>query len=312
MPRGPMPSSGGRGLGIRKNAIMQGTFGRKQDPKHENYAMTGSNFTNLQKGPVPNLHTEPVELFISYCEFQRGKPRNSQINKRVWLQNQLKILRAHDPHLLILPYDSNSKANGINHPGHVPQTMDQLSIYFPRMYMQSGHIPAKCKIQSSIPINQLKWKVMLQLEECNYFIRPTQLKALRTGKAGWLLGAHPDLTFREGFQGVIPSLLKTRFKKDMEFTNTPEKEVIVVGTRRVEQRVLVVRCALDEVENIRVFFTEIFSEHSNLDVGYLARYTFITSHPVGSCTKHHLQKILKPKKSFIRMSIIISCMGYSS
>jgi len=293
-----MPSYGGRGMGIRKNAIIQGNFGKKSDTNQEIYATTGSNFTNLTTGPVPNLHTEPVQLFITYCEFQRGKPRNAQVTKRIWLQNQLKILRAHDPHLLILPYDPTSKANGINHPGHVPQTMDQLSLYFPRMYMQSGHVTAKCRLQSSIPIAQLKWKIMPQLEECNYFIRPTQLKALRTGKAGWLLGAHPDLTFRDGFQEIIPDLLKTRYRKDIEFTITPEKEVIIVGSKRVEQRVLVVRCALDEVENVRVFFTEIFSDQSSLDVGYLTRYTFITSHPVGSCTKLHLQKILEAQKTF--------------
>jgi len=293
-----MSSYGDRGMGIRKNAIIQGNFGKKTDTNQEIYATIGSNFTNLTTGPVPNLHTEPVQLFITYCEFQRGKPRNAQVTKRIWLQNQLKILRAHDPHLLILPYDPTSKANGINHPGHVPQTMDQLSLYFPRMYMQSGHVTAKCRLQSSIPIAQLKWKNMPQLEECNYFIRPTQLKALRTGKAGWLLGAHPDLTFRDCFQEIIPDLLKTRYRKDIEFTITPEKEVIIVGSKRVEQRVLVVRCALDEVENVRVFFTEIFTDQSSLDVGYLARYTFITSHPVGSCTKLHLQKILEAQKTF--------------
>jgi len=285
-------------MGIRKNGIMRGSFSAKRSENQEIYSNTGNNFTNLNKGPIPYLHTEQEELIITYCEFQRGKPRNAQVTKRVWLQNQLKILRNHDPHLLILPYEEDSKANGINHPGHVPQTMDQLSIYFPRMYMQSGHVTAKCRIQSSIPINQLKWRVMPQLEECNYFIRPTQLKALRTGKAGWLLGAHPDLTFRDGFQDIIPGLIKERFGKKLEFTITPEKEVIIVGTKRVEQRVLVVRCALDEVENIRVFFTEIFSEQSDFEVGYLTRYTFITSHPVGSCTKLHLQKILEAQKEF--------------
>jgi len=298
-----MHSHGGRGMGIRKNAIMQGHFGKKKSTEQEIYSTTGSNFTNLEKGPVPNLHTEPVQIFISYCELQRGKPRNAQVTKRVWLQNQLKILRAHDTHLLILPYDVDCKANGINHPGHVPKTMDHLSVYFPRMYMQSGHVTAKCRIQSSIPINQLKWKVMPQLEECNYFIHPTQLKALRTGKAGWLLGAHPDLTFRDGFQDILPTLLKERYGKDMEFSVTPEKEVIVVWTKRVEQRVLVIRCALDEVENIRVFFTEVFSDQSEIDIGYLTRYTFITTHPVGECTKSHLQRILMAQKQWFHKNV---------
>jgi len=53
---------------------------------------------------------------------------------------------------------------------------------------------------------------------------------------------------------VVPKLVKDRFDRDMEFITSPEKEVIMVGKKRAEQRVLVVRCALDEMENIRVCF----------------------------------------------------------
>jgi len=53
---------------------------------------------------------------------------------------------------------------------------------------------------------------------------------------------------------VVPKLVKDRFDRDMEFITSPEKEVIMVGKKRAEQRVLVVRCALDEMENICVCF----------------------------------------------------------
>ena len=61
---------------------------------------------------------------------------------------------------------------------------------------------------------------------------------------------------------------------------------------------LIVRSDINEVENIRVFFTELFSEDTKFNIGYLARYRFITSHPMGICTRRHLQSILKTQQHF--------------
>jgi len=80
----------------------------------------------------------------------------------------------------------------------------------------------------------------------------------------------------------------------------PEVETIVVGTKRVSQRVLMVRGPIQEIQNIRSLFSSLFAEDSHHDVGFLARYTFVTSHPVGACTKSHLQSILKTQQRFHR------------
>lgn len=296
----PLPSGHRQGLRLAKSTIVGGAFAKKSTQNNENHLWTGAAITNLEKGPVPSPHTEPQNSYVSYVEFQRGNVRSSKVTKRTWLMNTLALLRKVDPHVMILPYEISSKINAISYPAHIPQTNDQLILYFPRMHMQSGHMTAKCKIRSSIPINTIKWKIMPQLENLNYYIQPTQLKALRTGKAGWFLGAHSDLTYRTEFESVLKPIVYQKFDKHLEFQIIPEIEKITVGSKTVKQRVLVLRCDLQEVENFRAFFSEIFSPGSTIDIGYLMRYTFITSHPVGSCTKQHLQAILKNQQEFHR------------
>jgi len=298
MAEAPTPSKGGKGFRIAKSTITEGSFANKPAQNHENYLWTGAAITNLEKGPVPSPRTTPQDSYVSYVEFQRGNVKSTKVTKRTWLMNTLALLRKVDPHILILPYEASSKINSISYPVHIPQTNDQLALYFPRMFLQSGHMTAKCKLQSSMPINQIKWKIMPQLESYNYYIQPTQLKALRTGKAGWFLGAHPDLTYRVDFMATLKPIVFNKFGKDLEFQVIPEIEKITVGSKTVKQRVLVVRCNLQEVENFRAFFSEIFSHGSDVDLSYLTRYTFITSHPVGSCTKAHLQAILRNQQEF--------------
>ena len=49
---------------------------------------------------------------------------------------------------------------------------------------------------------------------------------------------------------------------------------------------------------MKEFFTQAFAEDSNLNIGYLARYTFVLSQPLGDCTKSHLQQLLYWQKMF--------------
>jgi len=61
-----------------------------------------------------------------------------------------------------------------------------------------------------------------------------------------------------------------------------------------------VRCPLQEVDNMRALFAELFSDQSEFEIGFLARYTFITSRPMGQCKKDHLQKLLQSQQQFHR------------
>jgi len=180
----------------------------------------------------------------------------------------------------------------------IPEDVDQLNIYFPRFYMNGGTLSTKCKIRSSIPVKDLKWKMLPKLQNLDYWITPSQLKATRTGKAGWILGGHSELTHRPEFQSTLKPLIEKRFQKQIEFQVEPETESMSVGNKRVSQRVLMVRCPLQEVENIRALFSELFSDDTEEDIGFLARYRFITTHPMGLCTRKHLQAILKSQQDF--------------
>jgi len=218
----------------------------------------------------------------------------------VWLKNMISLIRGADPHASIIPYDAGTKVNPITHPSQIPMSKPELQIFFPRIYMNGGKMVTKCKLVTSIPLKEIKWSIMPQLQSYNYFITPTQLRALRTGKAGYFLFGHPELTHRAEFQTVLSPLIHQAYQKSIEFQVMPEVETIVVGTKRVSQRVLMVRGPIQEIQNIRSLFSSLFAEDSPHDIGFLARYTFVTSHPVGACTKSHLQSILKTQQRFHR------------
>jgi len=137
-------------------------------------------------------------------------------------------------------------------------------------------------------IVEIKRTLMEKLRTYNYYIRPAILKATRTAKAGWFYLAHPDLTYCEEFQKHLPALLKERYGNTIEFQVAPEKESVTSGGEKVTQRVLVLRCTYDNLDVIRHFFMEAFSTQSDMEIGYLARYTFVPNHTIGSFTKQHL------------------------
>ena len=297
MSRPPPVSGRGGGLRLRKGQVTSVKRGQKRDDNMSVTFASGTVYANLNSGPIPNLHTATTDQYVSYCLLER---RNIKTSQSVWLKNVITLIRGADPHAAIIPYDITTKVNPITHANQVPTTKPELEKYFPRMYMNAGKMTTKCKMSTSVPIKEIKWTIMPQLQSASYYITPTQLKALRTGKAGYFLYGHPELTFRNEFQTVLKPLINDQFGRDIEFQVAPEVETIVIGQKRTSQRVIMVRCPLPEVENIRAFFSEAFSEDSVYDVGYLARYTFVTTHPVGECTKNHLRQILKCQQDFHR------------
>jgi len=296
MPGGRMATGRGGGYCLQKGVLHGRGRGRQQAVTNENTRGSSLAFANLQQGPVPRLHTAVSDSYVTYCVFERR--RNAKKGKTLqWLKATLEALQSVDSQVKILSYNGINAANAITHPSQIPEPMDQLHIYFPRIYMRGGSVSTKCKLRSSMPVREIKLKIMNKLQNLDYWITPSQLKATRTGKSGWFLGGHPELTYRPEFQEVLKPIIKEKFG-EIEFQVEPENEIIVSGNKRIAQRVLVVRCPLDDVENIRVLFTEVFAEGSEYEIGFLTRYTFITSQPIGPCTKHHLQALLKSQQIF--------------
>jgi len=276
---------------------LSGISFQKNPPKTDSAHRSPLAYANLQRGISTKVHNDPKESFATYCILERR--RNSQKHsKMLWLKNTFAMILAIDPHFQIMPYEGPAFGNSLTHMNQIPDDMEQLHIYFPRFYTRGNSLTTKCKMKSSIKMNLIKRRLMPKLQNLDYWMTITQLKATRTGKVGWILGGHPELSFRSDFQTILKPLIKHKFDKDIEFQVEPETETIVMGQQRVSQRILMVRSDINEVENIRVFFTELFSDSTEYNIGYLARYRFITSHPMGVCTRHHLQSILKSQQHF--------------
>jgi len=166
------------------------------------------------------------------------------------------------------------------------------------VYTARGTITVKCRVTSSVSIVKLKPLLIDKLRKHHYYLRPSLLRAVRTGKAGWFYLAHPDLTHRAEFTRVLPPFVTAKFQREIEFQVSPELENIETNGKKTSQRVLVVRCSHEEVENIRSLFTELFSAQSTSNIGFLARYTFVPTHPIGPCTKQHLSTLLQMQQHF--------------
>ena len=275
--------------------------GPRQNPRHSssNSPRPSLAFAHLDQGPVPDLHTDTLTSYVTYCVFERRR-QAKKTKTTTWLKDIFKLLKSLGAQVKILSYDNINNANAITTADQIPEQTEQLHVYFPRIYMKGSSLSTKCKLKSSMPIRQLKAKLMIQLQNKDFWITPSQLKATRTGKIGWILGGHPELSYRPEYQTLIQPIIEKYFQRKIEFQVEPENESITVGTHRVTQRVLTVRCPMEDVDNLRALFSEIFSESSEENLGYLERYTFITSRPMGQCTKSHLQAILQSQQTFHR------------
>ena len=207
-------------------------------------------------------------------------------------------MQREDKQVAILSYDESDPVNSICHPSQVPEESDLFRKYFPRAYSSKGTLTVKCRLTSSVDLGTLKKRIFHSLEKYDYFVWPSQLRAVRTGKIGWLYLAHPDLTHRGEIVQVMKPLVKGHFNKDIEFQAVPEMESITVGQSTIKQRVLCIRCPHDSLEEMRGFFTEAFSNASSLKIKYMARYTFISNNPLGNITWSRLQSILMMQQSF--------------
>ena len=103
--------------------------------------------------------------------------------------------------------------------------------------------------------------------------------------------AHPDLTHRAAILTVLKSLIKAHTGKEIEFQVVPEVESIETPSNQVQG-------PYDDNDTLKSFFNVAFSETSDINIGYLTRYTFVPSQPIGDITKTHLQSILYKQKLF--------------
>ena len=263
---------------------------------------TNDTYVNFYNGPVPAVREIAQEEYTSYCELHRNsQPNTPAITKTVFVKNMLAMILSIDNKAAILAYDETKGINSICHPQQVPMENKSFEIYFPRTHLYRGSISLKCRITTSISMIDIKRSLLDTLRKKKYFLKPTPLKAIRTGKAGWMYMAHPDLTYRREFEEILSPIIEKAFKRKIEFHATPEMETQRDPTNNnllFKQRVLAIRCPYEEVQAIRQFLTEVFAPDTSYNIGFLGRYTFVPSKIMGNLTNAHLRSLLQLQKSF--------------
>ena len=124
------------------------------------------------------------------------------------------------------------------------------------------------------------------------------MRAIRTGKLGWLYLAHPDFTHRGEVEEVLKPIIQHYFQEPREIQAVPEMEVITIQGVKTQQRVLALRGSYEEIDEMRDCLMAVFEDDSEYNLGFLARYCFISSSPVATCTWDHLHKILIKQQNF--------------
>jgi len=232
MPGVPTTPGRGGGIRLRKGQILGRGITQKRPSLSQNSERSSLAFAQLHQSPAKHLHTATVETYVSYCVLERRK-NAKKMKTTAWIKDFFVLLQTQDQSLTILSYDGINSANALTRPDQIPEQTEELNIYFPRVFLKGSSLSTKCKIRSTVPIRKIKAKLMIQLQNKDYWMNQSQLKATRTGKIGWLLGCHPELTHRPEFQKMVKPIIKQVFDKDIEFQVEPENEIIVSGSKRV-------------------------------------------------------------------------------
>ena len=145
-------------------------------------------YANLYKGPVPSVREIVQSSHTAFVELHRGTRKKSQhLTTSAFIKNMLAMFLSVDKRAAIVCYEETQKFNSICHPMHVPDSPSEFARYFPRVYNTRGTVTVKCRVTSSISIFDIKRALMDKLQQHNYYIRPTLLKAVRTSKVGWFI-----------------------------------------------------------------------------------------------------------------------------
>jgi len=273
-----------------KNKVDLGEWKTVQSKNNREYA-------DLKGDPPPTNRGVVVNAYTSFCELTRGHKSNRK-SRHEFLTHLFNLLRHGDKRLAILPYEGTSKANSIVHATHIPVEESEFKVYFPEVYYKRGQLTVKCRITSSVQLGRVKQQIWHMLKAANYWVVPTQLKAILTGKVGWFYASHADLTQRSDFRQWLEPFVEKWTGAKIDFQVEPESERITVGSNSITERVLMLRCDVAYIETLREAVTAAYDEPNKSDIGPLSRYTFVISVPMGHCSETHLYSMVQAQKVF--------------
>ena len=183
------------------------------------------------------------------------KDNNSAV---LFIKSLLAMIRSEDAQKSILCYEEAAKANSLCHPSHVPHAPDELDTYFPRIFVAQGKITVTFRLTTSIPVSDIKKRIMHKLMEAGFFLYPSRLSAARKGQVGWLYLAHPDLTNREEFATILRPLLQKHTRESIDLQAVYEF-INSATANSIRQRLVVLRCDFEKLDRVRNFCMEAFA-----------------------------------------------------
>ena len=293
-------SSAGRGFGVMKGR----RHTSRQQPNGAKWVqVTKNNQVNSVVslgGPLPSQREKVERNFTTYCSLSLGHPRNNTPKKVDLLRHLLGLIKEADETAAIQPYLPSDKVNSICHPAHILDKISDFEHYFPEVKYFHRRIRTKCRISTSIPIQGIKQKIFDKLRAHDFWIEPTSIKCQETTRCGFFLYAHPDFTYRNDIIEVLTPILKSKIQHaiDLEFDIQPEKLNVAVGSKKIGERVVMLRSTPTHSERVQNVLTHLFTEDDSTDIHTLRKYIFVPLTIVGDDDRSTLQGLLRTQQMF--------------
>ena len=238
--------------------------------------------------------------------YNKKKPPPAKV---VLIRHVFNLFKMADPTVAILPYDNDNQANSICHATHVPEPAPEFAIYFPEFIHYLKRFRTKCRVTSSIPMWQIKSKLMMELRANDFWINPTSLKCQSSERCGFFLYAHPYATPHHNFRKVLnPIIAQAWTAKDThEYDFIPENMTVTNHGDRVTARVLMLRTSPCLTQPLQTLLSKLYATTSDVNLGTLNRYKFVPITSDTSMSDETLQGLLRSQAAFKDNVFIFNC-----
>ena len=295
-------AAGGRGFGVtnRRNrtTARQQPSGQKWVQVSQSTAKTAP--VELLGGPVPVEREKVERTFNTYCRLSLGHPRKAAAQKVDLLRQLFGFIKEVDGKAAIQPYLPTDNVNSVCHPAHILDKPTDFEHYFPEVKYFHRRIRTQCRLSTSIPIKDIKYKIFDKLRVNDFWIEPTLITSHESSRCGFFLYAHPDFTFRNDIMNVLNPILNSKIDQNikLEFDVQPEKLNVNLNNTKLGERVVMLRSTPTHSEQVQQILTQLFTVDDATDIQTLRKYIFVPLRIAGDEDRSTLQGVLRTQQMF--------------
>ena len=229
--------------------------------------------------------------------------------KVVLMRHVFNLFKMADPTVAILPYDTTNEANSICHATHVPEPAPEFAIYFPEFVHYLKRFRTKCRITSSVPMWQIKSKLMMELRANDFWVNPTSLKCKSSERCGFFLYAHPYATPHQDFRKILNPIIEKEWTAldTHEYDFVPENLTVTNHGERVTARVLMLRTSPCLTQLLQTLLSKLYATTSEVNLGTLNRYKFVPITSDTSMSDETLQGLFRSQIAYKENVFLFNC-----